>query len=93
MWRCLLRQSKHGQRAFNSTQTSSRGGTSWRMISLPQCLGLMSGRCSADKGYVRTDIVVNSDKSLGDFLPDEPLPDGEHKTVDAVAVTDVVSPC
>ena len=42
------------------------------------------------KGYVRTDVVVNSEKSLRDFLPDEPLPDGEHKTVDAVAVTDVI---
>ena len=28
-------------------------------------------------------------KSLKDFLPDEPLPDGVHETVDAVAVTDV----
>ena len=42
------------------------------------------------KGYVRTDVLVNSDKSLGDFLPDEPLPDGEHKTDDVVALTDVI---
>ena len=44
----------------------------------------------SEKGYVRTDVVVKSDKALGDFLPDEPLPEGEHKTVDAVAVTDVI---
>ena len=42
-----------------------------------------------DKGYVRTDVVVDSKKSLGDFLPDEPLPEGEHKTVGDVASTDV----
>ncbi len=42
------------------------------------------------QGYVRTDVVVSGNKSRGDFLPDEPLADGEHKTVDAVALTDLI---
>ena len=66
----------------------------WRYIMADDFFAAMPGvdvwQMLSGKGYVRTDIVVNSDKSLGDFLPDEPLPDGEHKTVDAVAVTDVV---
>ena len=66
----------------------------WRYIMADDFFAAMPGveiwQMLSGKGYVRTDVVVNSDKSLGDFLPDEPLPDGEHKTVDAVAVTDVV---
>ena len=46
---------------------------------------LLSGQ-----GYVRTDVVVNGNKAHGDFLPDEPLAEGEHKTVHAVALTDLV---
>ena len=42
------------------------------------------------KGYVNTDIIVNSKMSIGAFLPDEPLPDGEHNTVNPVAVTDLL---
>ncbi len=44
----------------------------------------------SDQEYVRTDVVVISNKSHGDFLPDEPLADGEHKTVEAVAMTDLI---
>lgn len=40
--------------------------------------------------YVRTDVVVISNEPHGDFLPYEPLPDGEHKTVEAVALTDLI---
>ena len=43
-----------------------------------------------ERGYVRTDVVVKSNRSLGDFLPDEPLADGDHRTVDTFEVTDVV---
>ena len=50
----------------------------------PDVWQLLSGQ-----GYVRTDVVVNGNKAHGDFLPDEPLADGEHKTVDAVALTDL----
>ena len=44
----------------------------------------------SEKGYVRTDVVIRSDKSVVDFLPDEPLADGDHSTIDAVTVTDLV---
>ena len=48
-------------------------------------------RLLAKRGYVRTDVIVCSEKRLGDFLPDEPLPEGnEHTTVDPVTVTDLV---
>ena len=66
----------------------------WRYIMAEDFFAAMPGvdvwQMLSDKGYARTDVVVNSDRSLGDFLPDEPLPDGEHKTVNAVAVTDVI---
>ena len=42
------------------------------------------------KGYVRTDVVVCGEKTVVDFLPDEPLADGDHRTVDTVTVTDLV---
>ena len=44
----------------------------------------------SEKDYVRTDVLVNSEKTLVDFLPDEPLPDGEHKSDDVIAVTEVI---
>ena len=44
----------------------------------------------SEQDFVRTDVVVNSDRSLGAFLPDEPLADGDHRTVDTVTMTDVV---
>ena len=50
----------------------------------PDVWQLLSGQ-----GYVRTDVVINANKAYEDFLPDEPLADGEHKTVDAVALTDL----
>ena len=43
-----------------------------------------------EKRYVRMDVVVTSDRRVGEFLPDEPLPEGEHIAVDAVTVTDLV---
>ena len=43
----------------------------------------------SEEGFVRTDVLINSEKTIGDFLPAEPLQDREHKTVDAVAATDV----
>ena len=43
------------------------------------------------QGYVRTGVVLTSDRSIGEFLPDEPLPEGEeHTAVETVAVTDLV---
>ena len=66
----------------------------WRYIMADDFFAAMPGmdvwQMLSGKGYVRTDVVVDSNRSLGDFLPDEPLPEGEHKTVDAVPVTDVV---
>ena len=44
----------------------------------------------SDKGLVKTDVAVNSNKPIGAFLPDEPLPDGEHITVNPVPVTDLL---
>ena len=44
----------------------------------------------AEKGYVRRDVVVKSDRNFGEFLPDQPLPEGEHTTTGVVAVTDLV---
>ena len=65
----------------------------WRYIMADEFFAVMpevdSWQSLSGKGYVRTDVVVKKDKYLGDFLPVEPLPDGEHKTVDAVTVTDV----
>ncbi|MDE0188748.1 MAG: hypothetical protein OXN80_06585 [bacterium] len=43
-----------------------------------------------ERDYVRTDVIVRQDITLQHFLPDEPLPDGEHKTVDNISVTDIV---
>ena len=50
----------------------------------PDLWQLLSGR-----GYVRTDVVVNTNKPSGDFLPDEPLVDGDHKTVASVRLTEL----
>ena len=56
----------------------------WRYIMAAEFFAVMpeadGWQTLSGKGYLRTDVVVKSDKSLGDFLPDEPLPDGEHKT-------------
>ena len=66
----------------------------WRHIMAEEFLAAMPEadvwKMLSEQGYVRTDVVVSSNSSLGDFLPDEPLADGEHKTVDTVAVTDVL---
>ena len=45
----------------------------------------------AEKEYVRTNVVFpkNENVNFRKFLPHEPLPDGEHKTVDLVSVTDI----
>lgn len=39
--------------------------------------------------YVRTDVIFSVERSIGDFLPELSLPDVEHRTVDAVSVTDL----
>ena len=44
----------------------------------------------SDKGFVKTDVVVNSNRTIGAFLPDEPLPDGDHNTVNPVPLTDLL---
>lgn len=45
-----------------------------------------------ERGYVRIEVLINSDRCVEDFLPDEPLPesDVDHRSVCAVATTDVV---
>ena len=66
----------------------------WRYVMAEEFLAAMPEtdvwQTLSEQGYVRTDVVLNSNKSLGDFLPDEPLADCEHKTVDAVALTDLI---
>lgn len=66
----------------------------WRFIMAEKFLAVMPDSKAwqklSEQGYVRTDVVINGTKSLGDFLPDEPLADVEHKTVDPVAHTDIV---
>ena len=65
----------------------------WRYILAEQFFAVMPEggvwQLLSEQGYVRTDVAVSSNKAHGDFLPDEPLADGEHKTVDAVALTDL----
>ena len=48
----------------------------------------------SEEGCVRTDVKFSIDRSIDDFLPDEPLAEGEHgpvdhKTVGAVSITDL----
>ncbi|MYL12071.1 MAG: hypothetical protein F4010_08045, partial [Cenarchaeum sp. SB0669_bin_11] len=47
-------------------------------------------RALSERDYVRTDAIINSNVSPGAFLPDEPLPDGDHSTEDVVTMTNVV---
>lgn len=44
----------------------------------------------SDQGYVRTDVVVDVNRSHGDFLPDELSEDVAHETVNAVGLTDLI---
>ena len=44
----------------------------------------------AEKKLVRTAVITTDSVNLKDFLPSEPLPEGEHRTTDPVRVTDVV---
>lgn len=66
----------------------------WRHIMAEEFLAAMPEadvwKMLSEQGYVRTDVVVSSNRSLRDFLPDEPLADVEHKTVDAVVQTDLI---
>ena len=66
----------------------------WRNIMADEFFAVMPRddvwKILSDKGYVRTDVVFSDNRSVGDFLPDEPLADGDHKTVDTVAVTDLM---
>ena len=41
------------------------------------------------RGLVRTTVVANEEKKFDSFLPDEPLPDGEHSTSSFVVVTNI----
>ncbi len=42
-----------------------------------------------EKGFIRTDVIISGNVNFDKFFPDEPLPEGEHKTVDSVTVTDI----
>ncbi len=48
-----------------------------------------------EHGYIRMDVLESTDRHLissrgqGEFLPDEPLPDGDHRTVNTVTVNDL----
>ncbi len=46
-------------------------------------------RMLSEEGYVRTDVVVNSNNTISDFLPDEPLPEDEHITVEDITQTEI----
>ena len=66
---------------------------SWRYIMAEEFFDVM---CETDvwqmlseQVYVRTDVLANGSKFLDSFLPDKPLPEGEHKSVDAVPVSDI----
>ena len=41
------------------------------------------------KGFIRADVIIKKGVDFDKFFPDEPLPEGEHKTVDPVTVTDI----
>ena len=43
-----------------------------------------------EKSIVRTDVMLTNSVNFGEFFPDEPLADGEHKTIDTVIVSDIV---
>ena len=49
-------------------------------------------RMLEEQRFVRTDVLITSDRNFGDFLPDESLlePDVVHRTDHAVTVTDIV---
>ena len=42
-----------------------------------------------EKGFLRTSVVVVSDRYFREFLPDKPLEDGDHETAECVTVTNV----
>lgn len=69
----------------------------WRYIMAEEFFAVMPEadvwQSLSTQGYVRTDVIIKINKPHGDFLPDEPLADvehKEHKTVDAVELTDLI---
>ncbi len=42
-----------------------------------------------EKGFIRTDVIISKNVNFDKFFPDEPLPEGEHRTADSVTVTDI----
>ena len=48
-----------------------------------------------EQGYIRMDVLESTDRHLissrgqGEFLPNEPLPDGDHRTINTVTVNDL----
>lgn len=42
-----------------------------------------------DLGYVRLDVVVRKSQQITEFIPDRPLPEGEHITAEPVEATDL----
>ena len=66
---------------------------SWRYIMAEEFFTVMPEtdvwQMLNEQGYVRTDVLANSNRSLEVFLPDEPLSEVEHKSVDTVPVTDI----
>ena len=47
-------------------------------------------RMLEQQGHIRIDVVMNNASNVERFLPDEPLTDGDHRTVDTVPVSDLV---
>lgn len=42
-----------------------------------------------EKGLIRNNVVITKNVRFKDFLPDEPLADGDHETSEPVSVTDI----
>ena len=43
----------------------------------------------AERGFVRSDVIIRTQRTIGDFLPDEPLPECFHRSVDLITVSDL----
>ena len=52
---------------------------------------LATWRVLEDKGIVRMKVYLEKTVTVGAFFPSEPLPQGAHKTVDPVEVTDIIN--
>ena len=52
---------------------------------------LSTWRVLEEKEILRMEVFLEKTVNFGSFFPSEPLPDGAHKTVDPVEVTDIIN--